>query len=173
MRPRSAVPEALIARLWAEGQSLSPELRTADGRALAVEHPGQPNGADGPDFLDACLWLDGRRVVGDVEIHVRPGDWRAHGHDANPAYDGVILHAVLAASGSVQDPITHAGHRVPTLVLGDSLTEGWDRVRRRLRRRAEAPYPRAARGPLNCEGARSGWWAGRSTMRATCGSRAR
>ncbi len=141
MKPRSAVPEALIVRLWAEGRSLASKLRTTDGRRLVIEHPGRPNAAGGPDFLGACLWLDGRRFVGDVEVHARPSDWRAHRHDADPAYDGVILHAVLTAPGAARDVLTHEGHRVPTFVLIEHLTEGWDRLRRKLRRRADAPLP--------------------------------
>jgi hypothetical protein len=37
---------------------------------------------------------------GDIEIHVRESDWRAHGHDADTRYNGAVLHVVALASGS-------------------------------------------------------------------------
>ena len=36
--------------------------------------------------------IGGELRTGDVEIHVRPGDWNAHGHSADPAYADVALH---------------------------------------------------------------------------------
>jgi hypothetical protein len=40
------------------------------------------------------------RLAGDVEFHVRAGDWLAHQHHTDVRYNGVILHIVLRYEGS-------------------------------------------------------------------------
>ena len=52
--------------------------------------------------------------VGSVEIHLDASDWEVHGHQRDPAYNGVILHVVWHADRIVyrQD-----GTPMPTLVL--------------------------------------------------------
>jgi len=69
-------------------------LETVDGEALTVHDPGHWNLAAGPDFLDAVLSVapNRRRLKGDVEVHVRPGDWHAHGHAEDPRYRHVAAH---------------------------------------------------------------------------------
>lgn len=64
------------------------------GETLTVLDPGEWNLEAGPDFLNATLRIDpgARRLCGDVEIHVRPSDWDAHGHAADPAYARVAAH---------------------------------------------------------------------------------
>ena len=47
--------------------------------------------------------MDGERTAGNVELHRQPSDWRAHGHDADPAYDSVMLHVVAQADGAGPD----------------------------------------------------------------------
>ena len=63
-------------------------------------YPGRRNGSAGPDFRDCVLSTDsGDIVVGDVEVHVNAGGWRAHGHHVDSNYNGVVLHVVLAPNG--------------------------------------------------------------------------
>ena len=72
-------------------------LHTSDGEEVAVESPGRWNLEPGPDFLDAVLLIgrERRRVVGDVEIHVHPSDWRQHDHANDSRYSRVIAHVVF------------------------------------------------------------------------------
>ena len=52
---------------------------------------GRPGGSLGPDFTDAVVERDdGVVFCGDIEIHVRESDWRAHGHHKDPRYNGVV-----------------------------------------------------------------------------------
>jgi hypothetical protein len=69
-------------------------LTTHDGQRVTVENPGRWNLEAGPDFLDAALKLEpgGRQIRGDVELHIRPADWRHHGHANDPHYRRVIAH---------------------------------------------------------------------------------
>lgn len=67
-------------------------LTTTDGRSVEVIDAGLPNRNAGPDFFNAKVKIDGTLWVGNVEIHDRAGDWYAHGHDGDSAYDNVVLH---------------------------------------------------------------------------------
>ena len=100
-RSGAPLPEHLLARLWRakEGRSLN----TVDGRRVKVLYAGRPAPGHGPDFQDAVVRMDGERTAGNVELHRRPSDWRAHGHDADPAYDGVMLHVVAQADEAGPD----------------------------------------------------------------------
>lgn len=71
-----------------------PPLATEEGEALVVDHPGRWNLEAGPDFLDAVLRIGGagRRIKGDVEVHVRPADWARHAHAADARYRRIAAH---------------------------------------------------------------------------------
>jgi len=80
--------------VWFDSSHRPVALTASSGEAVNVEDPGCWNLEAGPDFLDAVLVIgpDERRVTGDVEIHVRPPDWKSHGHADDPRYDGVVAH---------------------------------------------------------------------------------
>lgn len=78
--------------VWFDDRLRPPSLSTARGEALRVLRAGRWNFEAGPDFLDAEWEVGGRRVRGDVEIHIRPMDWRHHGHHQDPRYENVRLH---------------------------------------------------------------------------------
>ncbi len=116
------VSELLLQRIWLRGEFATTRARTTAGQALEVVHPGQWNRLAGPDFKRARLLLDGRPVTGDVEVHFHAGDWRRHGHDADPHYAEVALHVVLFPPEPGEPPIvTSTGREAPTLVLVDLL----------------------------------------------------
>ncbi len=75
--------------LWKPGV-----LRTNSGEEVFVKHPGRWNLEAGPDFLDAVFVVGPARrtIKGDVEIHIHPRDWLAHGHLGDPGYKSVIAH---------------------------------------------------------------------------------
>lgn len=112
------MPEDLVQRFWRERDFAQGGLRVRDGRALVVRDPGRWNLLGGPDFRGAELVLGGLPVVGDVEVHFRAADWRAHGHDRDPAYDAVVLHVLLfpPRTGEVRAR-THSGREPAELVL--------------------------------------------------------
>jgi hypothetical protein len=58
-------------------------------------HPGFASVEGGPDFRGAVIQIgDAAPCSGDVEIDLRVGGWRAHGHDRNPNFKNVLLHVV-------------------------------------------------------------------------------
>ena len=92
--------ERALAQLWLT--KTGRRLKTTDGRTLRVIYPGRPAPGHGPDFRDALVELDGRRLSGPVELHRTPADWTRHGHHLDPAYDSVILHVVNAVDDSAR-----------------------------------------------------------------------
>ncbi len=109
-------PEKLLQQIWLRGDFDARELRTADGRALEILHPGRWNLLGGPDFKGARLRIDGAVTTGDVELHLHSADWRTHGHASDPAYDGVVLHVVLFP-GAEMSTSGAWGRALPLLVL--------------------------------------------------------
>ena len=75
-----AIGERAIQRLWASGEVRGPMAATS-GAKIEIVHPGDWNRGAGPDFLGAEILVDGKRLRGDIEIHLRCADWNAHGHD--------------------------------------------------------------------------------------------
>lgn len=118
--PSPRIPEAAVARIWNDGLC-SRELRTTDGRRVAIVYRGVWTHSNGPDFRDAMLEVAGKLVTGSVELHVDSRDWFAHGHHENPAYDDVVLHVVMQddAGTAAHGP---SGIPIPTVVLEPFLT---------------------------------------------------
>ena len=87
--------EKRFSDLWERSLELRPDVVDGDGNRYEVIFPGVRNQAAGPDFRGAVLRRDGRTFGGDVELHLEQSGWRAHGHHADPAYDGVVLQVVL------------------------------------------------------------------------------
>lgn len=80
--------------VWFDKSFRPGNLISSSGEEVSVESPGRWNLEAGPDFLDAILVIgpDRRRLRGDVEIHIHPGDWKNHRHYGNNAYSKIIAH---------------------------------------------------------------------------------
>ncbi len=138
----SDIAEALIWHLWQEGLPRAGRLRLTDGRTLRLYHPGTLNPDSGPDFLQAVLSFGpGKRLRGDVEMHVRPADWQRHGHTRDPRYNDVVLHVVMWHDEKIPAVQKQNGQYIPTLVLSEHLQQGLNRIRKQYRRRLEVPAP--------------------------------
>ncbi len=118
--PSRACDENDLCALWASGDLSTGALTTTTGTPFQVVYPGRRNGAAGPDFLGAML-VDGsgRLRTGDVEVHLRAHDWVLHGHRADPAYEGVVLHVVLEDDG--QPCLNAKGDAVPVFRVAGLL----------------------------------------------------
>ena len=110
--PVEILREEDVAQLWQACPWGAKLLRTTAGEQIQVVYPGRRNLGPGPDFRDAIIALDGRRLRhGHIEVHTATSAWRAHGHAADPAYHNVILHVVWEDDGPV------AGGPLRTLAL--------------------------------------------------------
>ena len=77
-----------------------------------------------------------------MEVHLRPGGWRAHGHHRDRRYNGVVLHVVMWPSSGGGGTTLAMGARVPTVALYPVLQQTVGR--RRGRRPAEPGLAPAA-----------------------------
>lgn len=119
------IPELLVQKIWLRGDYRKEALKTDCGQRLKVIRPGKWNRLGGPDFTGAEIELDGKRILGDVEIHFYARDWTAHQHDVNSAFDGVVLHVVLFAKAGDSVPCrTEGGRLLPLLHLAPLLKDG-------------------------------------------------
>jgi hypothetical protein len=111
-------PEKLLQKIWLRGDFSRVNARTTDGRSIGIGHPGKWNLLGGPDFRGARLTIgEGELITGDVELHLRAADWVAHGHAADRAYDGVVLHVVLFPPEPGHVTRGGDGRAIPVLAL--------------------------------------------------------
>ena len=128
--------ERALADLWSRAGGLAAPLVAQDGRRFRVDYPGRRSARAGPDFRDAVLrGEDGRRIVGDVELHLRAPDWYGHKHHADANYNGVVLHIVLTPKGEKRTR-QQSGGTTPIVGLQGQIET--------LERAEHAPPPLAA-----------------------------
>lgn len=106
--------EKLLHYVWRHRIFPLHSLLTTGGAEVEVIDPGMANKDAGPDFFNAKVRIGGVLWAGNVEIHLRSSDWYRHGHEADPAYDNVVLHVVQTPDCEV---VTHSGKTPPQLVL--------------------------------------------------------
>lgn len=92
--------------IWFDKRFRPRRLETSDRESIEIVDPGRWNLEAGPDFLDAVLKVgrEKRIVTGDVEVHVRPSDWTAHGHSADPRYANVVAHVTYGMPSPASAP---------------------------------------------------------------------
>jgi hypothetical protein len=155
----SIYSERDLQEIWERQRFRRDGLITEDARRLEVEFPGVRSVEGGPDFQGARLRIGGARLAGDVELHLTPAGWAAHGHDEDGAYANVILHVVLRRDPFRETPRglipllvlePYLSARAPELALEargdlDALGEAWFAARReRIRRLVERLGPAEA-----------------------------
>jgi len=87
--------ERLLQAVWQHQRLQRDQLKTADGKIVRIFHPGFVSVEGGPDFCGAIIQIgDDAPRAGDVEVDLRSGGWRAHGHDKNKHFQNVMLHVV-------------------------------------------------------------------------------
>jgi hypothetical protein len=101
LREEQLPAERLVQAIWQHQRLRRGELKTAGGKSVRVFHPGFASLEGGPDFRGAVLQIGhAAPCSGDVEVDLRAGGWRAHGHDRNPNFKNVLLHVVWDDSAS-------------------------------------------------------------------------
>lgn len=97
LRPALNFTERHLRCVWFDPELRPTGLFNERHELVEVENPGVWNLEAGPDFLGAAIRLgpERRRVTGDVEIHIHPADWQAHGHEHDPRYEHVRIHVTF------------------------------------------------------------------------------
>lgn len=115
--------EEFVQKIWQHQLIREDDLRLTNGYRLQVKSPGQWNEEDGPDFMNAKLYINSIEVVGDVEIHLFPQGWHDHQHHLDPRYNRVVLHVVLWDDEYAPDLRRQDGRILSTLVLSNFLSQ--------------------------------------------------
>jgi hypothetical protein len=143
-------PELELQALWFAG-AFGRDFRDAAGNTIRIVQFGEWNRSAGPDFLHAAVEIAGKIQEGPIELDLRPGDWEAHGHGADPAFEGTVLHVVFHSGGPESFTRTR-GHREVTQVTmpRDLLEEALLRPKREtaIARPGRCVQPLAAMPPV-------------------------
>jgi len=119
------IAERVVQKIWLRRDFEQTGLQLLDGRTLQIRTPGHWNLLGGPDFRLARLLVEGRSVLGDVEVHFHSADWHAHRHAEDRAYDNVVLHVIMfPPSNGERRAERRDGSEIPTLVLLPQLDRG-------------------------------------------------
>lgn len=124
--------EAFLQYVWQHGL-MGRRLVSTDGRLVEVIRVGDINRDAGPDFFNARISVEGIEWVGNVELHVRTSDWKAHRHSQDKAYNSIILHVVFEHDAEItlqngKQPLTVELKNI----LNPSLFERYDTLMRRV-----------------------------------------
>lgn len=118
-------PESLLQAVWHHQRLQRDALKATDGRVVRVLHPGFISVTGGPDFRGAIIQFNQEPPVsGDVEVDLHAHNWRAHGHEFNPAFKNVLLHVVWTAPENSNHSAASMSERIappPVLVIRDQL----------------------------------------------------
>lgn len=106
--------EDILQYVWRHRLLPLKPLVTTQGIPLEVIDAGVFNPNAGPDFLNAKVKIGSTIWVGHVEIHVHSSDWYNHRHDADPAFNMVVLHVVQTADSPVYNQLREI---IPQLVV--------------------------------------------------------
>ena len=109
--------EAFLHYIW-QHQMLDRGLTTTDGQLVVVLRSGEPNHDAGPDFFNARLRIGDVEWAGNVEIHIHSSDWNVHRHQADAAYNNVVLHVVYEHDADI---VLQNGKTPPTLEVKNYL----------------------------------------------------
>ena len=111
--------EFFLIYLW-DQKLLRLPLQTTDGQYLEVLFPGIRNHDAGPDFTQARIRIGQTLWAGSVEMHLNASDWYKHRHEADSAYENVVLHVVFHEDKKVFDKNRNT---LPTLEIKGSFDE--------------------------------------------------
>jgi len=116
--------EKRVATLWKSKGERSYQWKD---KQVDIIYPGRQTKGGGCDFEDAVFRVNGMRITGKVELHVKASGWFAHRHHLDPRYSEVALHVVLEDDNH-GNTITADGRLVPTIVLKRGVGTGNFRV---------------------------------------------
>lgn len=95
-------------------------LQTVHGEPVIIRAVGVHNQHAGPDFFNAQVQIGKQLWAGNVEMHMKSGDWFVHHHEKDTNYDNVILHVVWEYDVPV---FRKDNTEIPTLELKDKVPE--------------------------------------------------
>lgn len=134
------ISEDFLHFIW-ENQLAGRKFSLNSGVTCEILHPGKGGNKDGPDFEAALVIIDGLKLLGHIEIHVRSSEWYKHKHHLDSSYNKVILHVVAQNDEPVYDINEN---EIPVLVLDKKLLEEWKDKYEHIRMSLKSPFICAA-----------------------------
>lgn len=135
MKTKSHIPEKFAQFIWENQYFYHDKLRLTNGYPITINHHGQFNEDDGPDFKNAEIVFDEESVAhGDIEIHLKATDWIEHNHHEDPAYNNVTLHVVMWDEGYLPEIRKQNGKFLPALILSDYLDRPIGKIMQLMRK---------------------------------------
>jgi hypothetical protein len=112
--------EDFLHYIWKNGYFNQQHLFTTEGESIDIQYVGMHNMDAGPDFFNARIKIGDFLWAGNVEIHLKAGDWYKHKHQFDKNYDNIILHVVY----DDDEPVYRSsGEMMPTLILNERIEE--------------------------------------------------
>ncbi len=99
--------EKLLQFIWQHRLLKPGPLFTSAGNEVVVLKPGDLNTDAGPDFFTGQILLNGLRMAGNIELHLKTSDWLRHGHQQDKNYDNIILHVVYEHDTTLQQNLSN------------------------------------------------------------------
>jgi hypothetical protein len=122
------VTESFLHYIWQFQYFTKEALKTSQGEVLQIFQPGIVNTNAGPDFSNARIKIDNLEWRGSVEIHIKSSGWIDHHHNADHAYEKVILHVVWEDDKPI---LRSDGSSMPTLELKSRVDPSlWERYKK-------------------------------------------
>lgn len=106
--------EKLLQHIWQFQLYHKTQLTTSLDDELLIIHQGNCNTNQGPDFLNAVIKINGIKLIGNIEIHLKTSDFLKHKHEIDTAYQSLILHVVWENDIAIDK---HLLNPIPTLEL--------------------------------------------------------
>jgi len=86
--------EQFLHLVWNKQLYNCKDLYSEEKEHISIIDKGLFNENDGPDFLEAKIWVEQTMLVGSIELHIYASDWLKHNHHLDDNYNNVILHVV-------------------------------------------------------------------------------
>lgn len=113
--------EDLLQFIW-QHKLLKPlPLITQSGKEIQVLKPGDLNKDSGPDFFNARIKINDIILAGNIEVHIKTGDWLLHNHQQDKTYDNLILHVVYQDNKELKQNIDN---NVEVLEIKNLIPDG-------------------------------------------------
>jgi hypothetical protein len=111
------VTESLLQYIWKFQYFNKSALVIFDTEeVLQIINPGNFNTNQGPDFFAAKIKITDTTWAGNIELHIKSSDWKAHKHSNDKNYNNIILHVVWQHDVDLKLPF-------PTLELQNRVSK--------------------------------------------------
>lgn len=115
------LPHELVLQAYFQAALLGDTWQSTEGQQVRIVEFGEWNRGAGPDFLRACVEIDGQLRHGDIELDPRPEDWELHGHGSNENFDRVVLHVCASPAQGAWFTRNSKHQMVPMIILSASV----------------------------------------------------